>query len=80
MQATLDITIPVSFTTNAVTEIKRLMSQNGFDTTQVLRVGVKGGGCTGMTYVLGFDAPTEKDGHFEMRVFPVSWKNRMVFI
>ena len=70
MQATLDITIPVSFTTNAVTEIKRLMSQDGFDTTQVLRVGVKGGGCTGMTYVLGFDAPTEKDGHFEIEGIP----------
>ena len=70
MQATLDITIPVSFTTNAVTEIKRLMSQDGFDTTQVLRVGVKGGGCTGMTYVLGFDAPTEKDGHFEIEHIP----------
>jgi iron-sulfur cluster assembly accessory protein len=61
---------PVTFTTSAVNEIKRLMSEAGFDTTQVLRVGVKGGGCSGMTYVLGFDAPSEKDSHFEIEGIP----------
>ncbi|CAN5568830.1 iron-sulfur cluster assembly accessory protein [soil metagenome] len=61
---------PVTFTTNAVNEIKRLMSEAGFDTTQVLRVGVKGGGCSGMTYILGFDAPSEKDSHFEIEGIP----------
>lgn len=40
------------------------MSAEGFDTTQRLRVGVKGGGCSGMTYILGFDHPTENDNHF----------------
>ena len=45
---------PVTLTQNAVQELKRLMQEDGFDTTQVLRVGVKGGGCSGMTYVLGF--------------------------
>ncbi len=47
--------IPVSFTEGAIAEIKRLMAADGFDNTQKLRVGVKGGGCSGMTYVLGFD-------------------------
>lgn len=64
------IAIPVSFTTNAIAEIKRLMNADGFDTTQLLRVGVKGGGCSGMTYVLGFDTPTDKDESFEIEGIP----------
>jgi iron-sulfur cluster assembly protein len=70
MEATIATSAPVSFTTSAVNEIKRLMGEAGFDTTQVLRVGVKGGGCSGMTYVLGFDAPTEKDSRFEIEGIP----------
>lgn len=58
--------IPVSFTDSARAEIKRLMNVAGFDTAQRLRVGVKGGGCSGMTYVLGFDMPAEKDDNFEI--------------
>lgn len=64
------IAIPVSFTINAVQEIKRLMNEPGFDKQNLLRVGVKGGGCSGMTYVLGFDLPTEKDEHFEIEGIP----------
>jgi len=59
-------TIPVTLTLGAIAEIKRLMQVDGFDTTQQLRVGVKGGGCSGMTYILGFDTPTEKDEKFEI--------------
>ncbi|MEI7965463.1 MAG: iron-sulfur cluster assembly accessory protein [Chitinophagaceae bacterium] len=55
---------PVSLTTAAIEEIRRLLQEPGFDSTQFLRVGVKGGGCTGMTYVLEFDQKTEKDEHF----------------
>ncbi|MES2431487.1 MAG: iron-sulfur cluster assembly accessory protein [Bacteroidota bacterium] len=61
---------PVSFTENAITEIKRLMNEESFDKNNQLRVGVKGGGCSGMTYVLGFDAPTEKDESFEIEGIP----------
>jgi Fe-S cluster assembly iron-binding protein IscA len=43
---------PVSFTSGAIAEIKRLMGEENFDTNNKLRVGVKGGGCSGMTYVL----------------------------
>lgn len=57
---------PVTFTEGAIKEIKRLMNEEGFDSTQYLRVGVKGGGCSGMTYVLGFDMKEEKDEIFEI--------------
>lgn len=68
MEATL--TTPVSFTESAVKEIKRLMQEESFDTNKKLRVGVKGGGCSGMTYVLGFDESKEGDEEFEFEGIP----------
>lgn len=58
--------IPVTLTDSAKAEIRRLMQAEGFNTEHVLRIGVKGGGCSGMTYVLGFDTKTEKDESFEI--------------
>ncbi len=63
-------TVPVTLTEGAIQEIKRLMAEPGFNAAQKLRVGVKGGGCSGMTYVLGFDDATEKDAHFEISGIP----------
>ena len=61
---------PVSFTAGAVAELKRLFNEEGFDKSQSLRVGVKGGGCSGMTYVLGFDAKEDGDDEFEIEGIP----------
>jgi len=65
---TMETTIktPVTLTPGAILEIRKLMAKDGFDTTQVLRVGVKGGGCSGMTYILGFDHRQEEDFEFEI--------------
>jgi iron-sulfur cluster assembly protein len=60
------INAPVSFTSEAIQEIKRLMNEPSFDHSKMLRVGVKGGGCSGMTYVLDFDQKTEKDESFDI--------------
>ena len=57
---------PVTFTAGAVAEIRKLISQEGFDNTQLLRIGVKGGGCSGMTYILGFEQKKENDNEFEI--------------
>ena len=59
-------TSPVSFTQGAILEINKLMNAEGFDNTMLLRVGVKGGGCSGMTYILGFDHKQENDNEFEV--------------
>jgi iron-sulfur cluster assembly protein len=59
-------TIPVSFTEGAILEINKLMNAEDFDNTMLLRVGVKGGGCSGMTYILGFDHKHENDNEFEV--------------
>jgi len=56
---------PIHFTASAIAEIKRLVSREGFDKDKLLRVGVKGGGCSGMTYILDFDNKKENDDLFE---------------
>jgi iron-sulfur cluster assembly protein len=56
---------PINFTDKAIAEVKRLMNEPDFDGTKMLRVGVKGGGCSGMTYVLDFDTFKDNDVVYE---------------
>jgi iron-sulfur cluster assembly protein len=56
---------PVRLTPGAVAEIRRLIDAQGIPQSQGLRVGVKGGGCSGLSYQLGFDDPSERDQAFE---------------
>jgi iron-sulfur cluster assembly protein len=56
---------PVTLTASAAAEIKRLMNDEN-NTGKYLRIGVKGGGCSGMSYVLGFENKTEKDEMYEV--------------
>jgi iron-sulfur cluster assembly accessory protein len=56
---------PLRFSPQAVKEIKRLMDEPGFDINNCLRIGVKGGGCSGLSYILGFDKRQEADQLFE---------------
>lgn len=64
------LSMPVGFTDGAILELKRLMNEEGFNSNQKLRVGVKGGGCSGMTYVLGFDEQLADDEYFEYEGIP----------
>ena len=57
MQTTTEST--VKLTEGAIQEVKRLMNEPDFAADQYLRVGVKGGGCSGMSYILGFDKKEE---------------------
>jgi len=41
------------------------MEEPGFDKNNLLRIGVKGGGCSGLSYILGFDKRQEQDQMFE---------------
>ncbi len=46
----------MKFTENASKEIRKIMERDGLDpTTMAVRMGVKGGGCSGFTYTLDFD-------------------------
>lgn len=61
---------PVTLTKNAIQEIKRLMNQEGFDSRKLLRIGVKGGGCSGMSYILDFETKQDNDEYFEIDGIP----------
>lgn len=63
--------LPVQFTASAIAEIRRLLQEKGeSDPKPFLRVGVKGGGCSGMTYVLDFDERKANDDVFEVEGIP----------
>jgi len=63
--------VPVNFTKGALNEIKRLINEPGFDSSKYLRVGIKGGGCSGLSYILGFDNREANDDIFEIEGIPV---------
>ena len=55
----------VSLTSQAVKEVRRLIAEQN-NPNLALRVGVKGGGCSGFTYAMGFDSEQrEMDVVFE---------------
>jgi len=50
----------IGLTDNAAKEVKRLMSEQELGDDYRLRVGVVGGGCSGLTYQVNFDNETGK--------------------
>ncbi len=45
----------IALTEKAATHVRRLREEANIPASHGLRLGVKGGGCSGFTYVLGFD-------------------------
>ncbi|WP_114747712.1 HesB/IscA family protein [Pleomorphovibrio marinus] len=70
--------IPISITTKAVEEIKNIITHKNIPGDYGLRVGVKGGGCGGVSYALGFDKPKEGDQLFEWKGIEVLIEKRHV--
>ena len=58
---------PVRLTDRAATEVKRIVADQQIPDGYGLRVGVKGGGCSGMSYILGFDKQREYDVAFQIQ-------------
>ncbi len=51
----------ITVTEKAVTEVRRIMADQGLESAAFLRLGVTGGGCSGFSYNMGFDT-AEKPG------------------
>lgn len=65
-------TQPISLTEGAIKQLNRIREEQNIPEEYGLRVGVKGGGCSGFSYILGFDTKSDKDEEFEVsgiRVF-----------
>lgn len=54
-------TSPVKLTEGAYEKMKNIFEQKSLPADHGIRIGVKGGGCAGFSYILGFDSPKEKD-------------------
>lgn len=68
--------VPITITEKAEAEIKNIIAHKNIPQEYHLRVGVKGGGCGGMSYALGFDKPKDDDQQFEVAGIPVLIEKR----
>lgn len=55
----------VSLTSRAARQVRKIKSDESLDEDLFLRVAVEGGGCSGLSYKLGFDYQSEDDETFE---------------
>jgi iron-sulfur cluster assembly protein len=63
---TIQKTAPISLTPRAIEEVKLIMQDKSVPAEYGLRIGVQGGGCSGMSYLLGFDKKKENDEVYEI--------------
>ncbi|MCF8238320.1 MAG: iron-sulfur cluster assembly accessory protein [Saprospiraceae bacterium] len=64
-------TQPISLTEGAIQALNKIRQDEAIPDDHFLRVGVKGGGCSGFTYVLGFDVKKDNDEVFEVGGLPI---------
>lgn len=57
---------PISLTEGAIDQLRQIRKEQSIGEDYFLRVGVKGGGCSGFSYVLGFDQAHDNDDTFEV--------------
>lgn len=58
---------PVQLTERAASQVRKIKSEEGLDEELCLRVAVEGGGCSGLSYKLGFDYAGDEDTRFKSR-------------
>ncbi len=56
---------PIQISSRAISEITETLSANKIPDSYGLRVGIRGGGCSG-TFLLGFDTATEQDQVYQV--------------
>ncbi len=59
-------TSPITITPSALEQLKGLRAELKVAKDHFLRIGVRGGGCSGFEYQLGFDLPEEDDKQFQI--------------
>lgn len=62
---------PVSITKNAAEEIKAILQKKRIPQDYGLRIGIRGAGCAGINYMLGFDKKKSQDLEYFVDTIPV---------
>ena len=57
---------PIGLTSRALVEVKNIIQEKSVPADYGLRIGVQGGGCSGMSYLLGFDKAKEQDEVYDL--------------
>lgn len=57
---------PITLSARASDEILKIIRTKQLPDGYALRVGVRGGGCSGMSYILGFDRKREHDKQYDI--------------
>jgi iron-sulfur cluster assembly protein len=58
---------PILLSQGALNELNRIISEQNIPASHGLRIGVKGGGCSGFSYILGFDVMKENDTVYDFQ-------------
>ena len=61
----------ISITGRAAKQIKKLIDQENLPDGRFLRVGVKGGGCSGLSYLMEFDDKNDMDQFVKLDGFSI---------
>ncbi len=59
-------TKPITLTEGAVKQLHNIINEQNIPADYGLRVGIKGGGCSGFSYILGFDEQKDMDDVYEV--------------
>jgi len=62
---------PVKLSTRAAEEVHKIMQTKNIPAGYGLRLGVRGGGCSGMSLIIGFDKRRETDLAYTVEDIPV---------
>ncbi len=62
-------TEPIHMTDSAAKQLRKILDEQG-EPGKHLRIGVKGGGCSGLSYVLDIDEKKDYDEEFKIKDIP----------
>lgn len=62
---------PITISAKAATEIRKIMQTKNIPADYALRVGIRGGGCGGVSLIIGFDKKKATDLSYSVEDIPV---------
>lgn len=75
-----DFNDDIFITENAIEALRSVKSENSVPDDMFLRLGTRGGGCSGMNYMLGFDTQVnDNDRTFKIREQNIVIDNKSLF-